>query len=257
MARRIVDDGYTLTIWARRPVTLEPFAETGASVATSPADLGSKSDIVGICVVNDADVDEILCRDDGVLAGMAPGGTIAIHSTVHPDTCRRLADVAMARGIALVDAPVSGGGGAAAERKLLVMVGGDTKDVERCRPVFEAFANPIIHLGAIGSGQLAKALNNLVFTAQLAVAEDTFTFAERLGVERQAMAAVLQNGSGGSYVATILGGGPITSLRGAAPLLRKDVDIAFDVARQQHVARAKALAALAESALATLETPED
>jgi 3-hydroxyisobutyrate dehydrogenase-like beta-hydroxyacid dehydrogenase len=256
MARRIVDDGFSLTIWARRPVTLEPFADSDATVAASPAEVGANSDIVGICVVNDADVDDVLCRDDGVLAGMDRGGTIAIHSTVHPDTCRRLADVAAAQGIAVVDAPVSGGGGAALERRLLVMVGGDTDVVERCRPVFDAFANPIIHLGPIGSGEVAKALNNLVFTAQLAVAEDTFSFAERLGVDRQAMAAVLQNGSGASFGATVLGGGPITNMSGAAPLLRKDVDIAFDVARQRDVARGDVLATLAESALAALNAPD-
>jgi 3-hydroxyisobutyrate dehydrogenase-like beta-hydroxyacid dehydrogenase len=257
MARRIVDDGFRLTIWARRPQTLEPFADSAATVATSPADLGAKSDIVGICVVNDADVDDVLCRDDGVLAGMAPGGVVAIHSTVHPDTCRRLADVAAARDIAIVDAPVSGGGGAATERRLLVMVGGEAEDVERCRPVFETYANPIIHLGPIGSGEVAKALNNLVFTAQLAMAEDTFAFAERLGVERAAMAAVLSSGSGASFGASVLGGGPIANMRGAAPLLRKDVDIAFDVARQRDVERAEKLAMLAESALDALESPDD
>ena len=253
MARRIVDDGYPLSIWARRPETLEPFADSAATVASSPAEVGANSDIVGICVVNDADVDDVLSRDDGVLAGMAQGGIIAVHSTIHPDTCRQLADEAAARGVTLVDAPVSGGGGAAAEGRLLVMVGGDTHAVDRCRPVFETFADPIIHLGALGSGEVAKALNNLVFTAQLWVAEDTFTFAERLGIDRAAMAMVIQNGSGTSFAASVVAGaGSITGMKGAAPLLRKDVDIAFDVARQRGVDRAEALASLAESALAAL-----
>jgi 3-hydroxyisobutyrate dehydrogenase-like beta-hydroxyacid dehydrogenase len=254
MARRIVDEGYPLSLWARRPQTLEPYTDTAAVFASSPADVGANSEIVGICVVNDADVEDVLCRADGVLAGMAAGGVVAIHSTVHPDTCRRLADVAAARDVALVDAPVSGGGPAAAERRLLVMVGGEPDAVERCRPVFETFANPIIHLGPLGSGEVAKALNNLVFTAQLAVAEDTFTFAERLGVDRAAISQVLQHGSGASFASTILGGGrSITDMRGAAPLLRKDVDIAFDVARQRGVERGETLATLAESALAALE----
>lgn len=254
MARRIVDDGYPLSLWARRPESLEPFADSAATFASSPAGVGANSEIVGVCVVSDADVDDVLCRVDGVLAGMAPGGVIAIHSTVHPDTCRRLADVAAARAIAIVDAPVSGGGPAAAARQLLVMVGGDSEVVDRCRSVFETFANPIIHLGPVGSGEVAKALNNLVFTAQLAVAEDTFTFAERLGVDRAAISDVLQHGSGASFASAILGGGrSITDMRGAAGLLRKDVDIALDVARQREINRPETLAMLAESALAALE----
>jgi 3-hydroxyisobutyrate dehydrogenase-like beta-hydroxyacid dehydrogenase len=135
---------------------------------------------------------------------MAPGGVVAIHSTVHPDTCHRIAQSADAGGIAVVDAPVSGGGGAAAERRLLVMAGGDDEAVDRCRPVFATFADPVLHLGPLGSGQLAKLLNNLVFTAQIAVATDTFGFADRLGVDRAALATVLAHGSGGSRAAATL-----------------------------------------------------
>ena len=80
MARRIVDEGYPLTVWARRAPTLEPFGDTDATVAATPADLGAASDIIGICVVADTDVEDVLVRDDGVLAGMAPGGVVAIHS---------------------------------------------------------------------------------------------------------------------------------------------------------------------------------
>jgi 3-hydroxyisobutyrate dehydrogenase len=114
MAQRIVEAGFPLTLWARRPKTVEPFRDTAASVASTPAGLGAASDIVGICVVADADVEDVLLRSDGVFAGMSPGGIVAIHSTIHPDTCRHLAEQAAERGVAIVDAPVSGGGGAAA-----------------------------------------------------------------------------------------------------------------------------------------------
>lgn len=72
MARRIVEDGYPLTLWARRPASLEPFADTTAKVAATPADLGASSDVVCLCVVGDADVEDVLLRPDGVLAGMSP-----------------------------------------------------------------------------------------------------------------------------------------------------------------------------------------
>ena len=87
MARRIVESGFPLTMWARRPESLEPYADTAASVASTPAEVGAASDVVGICVVGDADVEDVLLRPDGVLAGMPAGGVVAIHSTIHPDTC--------------------------------------------------------------------------------------------------------------------------------------------------------------------------
>jgi len=254
MAVRIVEGGYPLTIWARRPESLEPFRTTAATVAATPAELGAASDVVGICVVADADVEDVLLRADGVLAGMEPGGVVAIHSTVHPDTCLRLAERAATRGVAVVDAPVSGGGHVAAMGKLLVMAGGADADVARCRPVFETYADPVVHLGPLGSGQMAKLLNNLVFTAQVSVALETFAFADELGMDRAAFTEVLANGSGGSRAVAILGasGFDITGLGGAVGLLRKDIGIMRDVARARGASEPAALVGLAERTLATL-----
>ncbi len=255
MARRIVDEGFPLTLWARRPGSLAPFADSAASVAATPALLGAASDVVGICVVADADVEAVLLGPDGVLAGMSAGGVIAIHSTVHPDTCRRMADQAAGHGVSVVDAPVSGGGMAAQARQLLVMVGGDQAAVDRCRPVFETFADPIVHLGPLGRGQMAKLLNNLVFTAQIKTALDTYDLADRLGMDRQAVARVLASGSGGSRAAAILAATDfdLTGLRGAAPLLRKDVGIMAEVARSRSGARPGLLEDLAGQAIAAIE----
>jgi 3-hydroxyisobutyrate dehydrogenase len=256
MARRIVEEGFPLSLWARRPESLAPYADTAATVVASPAELGAASDVVGICVVADADVEDVVLRDDGVVAGMAPGGIVVIHSTIHPDTCRRVADVVAERGISVVDAPVSGGGAVAAARKLLVMVGGADDDVARCRPVLKTFGDPVIHLGPLGSGQVAKVMNNFLFTAQLGVALDTFRFADDLGVDPAALAQVLAHGSGGSKAATILAGTSF-DLTGiattAAGLLRKDVGIALDVARASGAAAPDALVRLAERMLSRLD----
>ncbi len=259
MARRIVDEGHALTIWARRASTVEPFGDTAATIASTPAELGAASDVVGICVVADSDVEDVLLRADGVLAGMAPGGIVAIHSTIHPDTCRRLAGIAAERGVAIVDAPVSGGGMAAAERTLLVMVGGADADVARCRPVFETFGDPVIHLGPLGSGQMAKLMNNFVFTAQVGIALDTYAFADRLGMDRTAIAQVLAHGSGASRAAAIVAGGGFATrgLSGAAPLLRKDVGIMLDVAANLGASEPTALTEIAHRTLSTLENGPD
>ncbi|MBL7489080.1 NAD(P)-dependent oxidoreductase [Frankia sp. AgB1.9] len=254
MARRIVDGGYPLTVWARRPASVESFAGSGAVVAASPAELGAASDVVGICVVADDDVRDVLLRDDGVLAGMAPGGVVALHSTIHPATCRELAEAAASQGVRLLDAPVSGGGGAAERGQLLVMVGGDEDDLDRCRPVFATYADPILHLGPLGSGQVAKALNNFLFTTHVGIALDLFAFVDRLGLDRAAAARVLGFGSGGSFAAATLArsGFDTSGLRGAEPLLRKDVGIMLDVAQAAGAAEPTALVALARQTLALL-----
>lgn len=255
MARRIVEEGYPLTLWARRRESVETFGDTLAIVAASPAELGAASDVVGVCVVGDADVEQVMMGSGGVLAGMAPGGVVAIHSTVHPDTCLSVAKEASARGVAVVDAPVSGGGIAAAARNLLVMVGGDEGDVSRCRPVFETFASSVIHLGPLGSGQMAKLLNNTVFTAQITLALETFGLADELGMDRSAIAEVLAHGSGGSKAAAILAasGFNLSGLRQTgANLLEKDFRIMLDVATARGAAPPERLVTLAQDGLDTL-----
>jgi 3-hydroxyisobutyrate dehydrogenase-like beta-hydroxyacid dehydrogenase len=254
MARQIVEHGYPLTIWARRSETVAPFADTAAAVVTTPAEVGAASDIIGICVVSGADVEDVVLRSDGVLAGTAPGSIVVVHSTVHPETCRSLAGIAASRGVTLLDAPVSGGGMAAAEGRLLVMTGGPPDALARCQPVFETFGAPVIHLGGVGSGQVAKVLNNLVFTAQLAVAVDTYAFGDRLHVDRAALAEVLAHGSGGSSAAAILArmGFDVAGVRQAAPLLQKDLEIALDLGVAAGALPPRVLAELAATALALL-----
>ena len=233
MARRIVEGGYELTLWARRPATHEPYADTAAKTAGSPAELAAASDLVCLCVVGDDDVREVINGGEGVLAGLASGGIVAIHSTVHPDTCREIAKSAAEQGVSVIDAPVSGGARAVAEGCLLVMVGGEDEVVERCRPVFATYADPIVHLGPLGSGQVTKILNNLLFTANLGSAVSTLELGESLGIDRNRLGEVL---TGGSATSKALGsiaafGGTLDRLASiAGALLQKDVRHAASIA---------------------------
>ena len=106
----------------------------------------------------------------------------------------------------MIDAPVSGGGPAAAEGRLLVMVGGDADVVERCRPVFETYADPVVHLGDLGSGQTTKLLNNLLFTANLGTAATALSLAKSLGVSPDRLTEVVSRSSGNSFALNALGG---------------------------------------------------
>jgi 3-hydroxyisobutyrate dehydrogenase len=259
MARRIVDAGFPLVLWARRPESLEPFADSIATVAATPAALAEAAEVVCICVTGDDDVDQVILGDTGVLAGLAMGGTLVIHSTVHPQTCVRLSKVVAEKGAALIDAPVSGGGPAAARGRLLVMVGGDESVLERVRPVFETFGDPILHLGNVGAGQTAKLVNNLVFTSQIALALDTFAFVDRLGLDRAAMAQVLGRGSGGSFATSVVSGNAfnVSGLAPVAgPLLQKDFRLMTDVAQSSNVELPDSLLSLAETSLAILRPPD-
>ncbi|MGU3650160.1 NAD(P)-dependent oxidoreductase [Mycolicibacterium sp. A43C] len=225
MARRIVDSGYALTLWARRPASVEPYADTAAKVVSTPAELGAASDLVCLCVVGDDDVRELITGNDGVLAGMADGGIIAIHSTIHPETCREVSELAAVKGVSVIDAPVSGGGPAVQEGTLLVMVGGEEADVEKVRPVFATYADPIVHLGPLGSGQVAKILNNLLFTANLGAAMSTLELGEALGVPRERLCQVITRGSAASKAlnSIVASGGSLDRLAPiAGALLQKD-----------------------------------
>jgi 3-hydroxyisobutyrate dehydrogenase len=233
MARRIVESGYDLTLWARRPATLEPFADTAAKTAQSPAELAAASDLVCLCVVGDDDVKQVLGGENGVLAGLAAGGTVAIHSTVHPDTCTEIAKIAAGLRVSVIDAPVSGGGPAAEQGTLLVMVGGDADVVERCRPVFATYADPIVHLGPLGSGQVTKILNNVLFTANLGGAISTLELGESLGLDRKRLCEVLGSGSAASKALGSIAafGGTVDGLAPiAGALLQKDVRHAASLA---------------------------
>lgn len=246
MARRIIEAGFPTTLWARRPETLEPFADTAASVAPSVADLGAASDLLGVCVIDDAGVDAVLRGPQGALGAMAEGSVVVVHSTVHPTTCLRLQEDFPA--LHVIDAPVSGGGHKAAAGELLVMAGGPAEVVDRCRPVLEAFGDPVLHLGPLGAGQEAKVLNNTVFAAQLALAAEVFELAAARALDPAAVAEVLAGGSGRSYAAEVVAGSGY-DLTGLAPfageLLAKDVGILVD----QGAPTSSALVTAADAAL--------
>jgi 3-hydroxyisobutyrate dehydrogenase len=257
MARRIVEGGFETTLWARREASLEPYADTAAKTAGSPAELAAASDLVCLCVVGDDDVREVLEGESGVLAGLAPGGIVAIHSTVHPDTCTDIAKVAAKHGVSVIDAAVSGGAPAVEEGTLLVMAGGDEEIVDRCRPVFATYADPIVHLGPLGSGQVTKILNNVLFTANLGSAVTTLELGESLGIPRDKLCEVLTRGSAISKALSSIAafGGTLDGLAPiAGALLQKDVRHAASLAAQASAPEGAVFGA-ADAALTSMDFP--
>ena len=225
IATRIIGAGFHTRLWARRPEALNAFSGPDVHTAATPAELAADVDLVGVCVWDDQAVREVLHGPDGVLAGCRPGTVIAIHSTVSPGTVRESACAAQERGAVLLDAPVSGGREVALAGGLVLAVGGDQAAVERSRPVFASFGDPVIHVGPVGAGQFAKLINNALLAANLALGDDALTLAQALGLEPSALAEVIRHGSGRSFgldVALMARASADIRERTAAPL-RKDV----------------------------------
>jgi 3-hydroxyisobutyrate dehydrogenase len=223
MARRIVEAGFPLLLWARKPEALMSFADTAAESVKDLAELGARADHVGVCVVDDAGVREVVAA---LLPTLRAGSRIAIHSTVHPETCIELAKRAVEHRVALIDAPVSGGAPAAAAGTLTVMVGGDAAAVADARAVFQAFAGVLVHLGGVGAGQLAKLVNNSLMAANMALADAALEAGATLGLDPAAFADLVKVSSGRSYAFEVRARLPtIGRFAHGAKLLAKDVGL--------------------------------
>jgi 3-hydroxyisobutyrate dehydrogenase len=230
IARRIVDAGFPTTVWARRPEALDPFRDSAALIVDRLVDTAKDVDLLALCVFHVAGIAEVLYGPDGLAHALPRGAIIAVHSTISPRDVIGLARRAAADGLRLLDAPVSGGAARAAAGELVTMVGGELDDLTAARPVFATFAARVLHLGPVGAGQRAKLLNNALLTANLGAAADAFDAAAELGLDREAFAAVLQNGSGTSQGVGMLADAGAAGVAGLAasqarPTLTKDVEL--------------------------------
>ena len=249
MAQRIIEQGVPTTLWARRAQSLEPFAGT-AAVAADPVELGRASDVVGICVTDSAAVREVTLGPRGVLAGMTEGSVLALHSTIGTDVCNEIAAAAAPHGVHVIDAPVSGGGAVAAEGRLTVYVGGADDAVARARPVLETYGNPILHMGALGTGLRTKLLNNALNAAHFALAHDAFAIGAELGLDSTMLGEALRNGSGRSFSLEVFAGLRSFDLIAdhVGPIMAKDIGLF-----EHETAAASERAVLLESADRFLE----
>ena len=224
IAHRMLQGGADLTVWARRPAALEPFVAAGATAAETPAALAARCDVVGVCVVADDDVRQVVAGENGLIGAMRPGGVIAIHATVAPETVVALEALARAAGVHLLDAPVSGGPQGAREGTMTVMVGGSPEALEIARPALALFASAIPHLGPVGSGQVLKLLNNNLCYANAAMAASALEVAEALGVDPRRAADVMRISSGASQGLNIVATDAVLKkATGPTSNIRKDV----------------------------------
>jgi 3-hydroxyisobutyrate dehydrogenase len=192
MAANVAKAGFPLTVFDVRPEPLERLEGLGATVAASARAVAEQSDVVLLAVVDDAQVEATLL-DGGVLDALAPGSTVAVHSTIHPSTCRRLNALAAERHI-------SGGANGAEAGTLAIMVGGDAATLAGCRDVLDAMAGNVFHVGGVGMGEVAKITNNVVLAVVLQGTFEGLRLAQRSGIDEATMLEILGASAGDSWV---------------------------------------------------------
>jgi 3-hydroxyisobutyrate dehydrogenase len=239
-ARLAAAPGITLAVWNRTAARARAFAaETGARHATSPADAARGAEVVITCFAVSADLESLLDRTDGLIAGLAAGALLVDCTSGDPATSRRIAARLAEHGVGFLDAPVSGGTIGAEQGTLTVMVGGDAALLERARPVLSAFGKKIVHCGDVGAGDALKAVNNALLAVHVWSTAEGLAALAKAGVKADVALDVINASSGRSNASMNLF--PERVLTRAFPrtfrlaLLDKDVGIAAGVAREQRV----------------------
>jgi 3-hydroxyisobutyrate dehydrogenase len=253
MAANIVRAGFAVRAWNRTPGRAPELADLGATFAETPAAVAADSDVVVICVSDTPDVEAILFGPDGVAAGAREGTLVIDCSTIAPSGSWRFAERLDGLGLAMVDAPVSGGSEGARNATLTIFVGGHERDVERARPVLRAMGRTITHVGPIGAGQAVKAVNQVILAgAYLGVAEG-LVLAIKAGLDVNQVIEALGDGAAQSWVLANRSSRMVDNdypLGFKLSLHRKDLGIALGLADQLGVSLPlAALTAALESGL--------
>jgi len=195
MASNLARKGFDALVYDLDPKPMEELAAAGAKPASSCREVGEHAEVLSICVPADAHVEAVLLGEDGALAGMAEGTVVAIHSTVQPATIERMAAAASERGVALIDACVTGGRAVAEAGELTLLVGGEQAAFEKARPVLEAYGTTLLHAGPLGSGAKLKLAVNLLTYVNWAAAAESFRLAKASGLDTEMfIQAVISNG---------------------------------------------------------------
>ena len=200
MARHLIEAGNDVTVHNRTRERELPLAELGAERAGSPAAAARGAEAVLTCVSDTPDLESVLFGPEGVASGLASGGIVVDCSTVSPSATAEFAEGLRARGVGLVDAPVSGGSEGAEQGTLTIFVGGEPGDVDRARPILEAIGKRVTHLGPSGAGQMAKAVNQVMIAGTYATVGEGVALAQAAGLPLPELLEALAGGAAASWV---------------------------------------------------------
>ena len=194
MARNLLKGGHRVTVFARRAEAMAPLIAAGATAASSSAGAAALSDVIVTMVIDTRAVEEVALGARGIIEGAKAGTVVVDHSTIEPDGARRVAAALKARGIDMIDAPVSGGPAVANAGALSMMAGGDEAVLDRIRPILACYAKTIVYIGPSGAGQIAKACNQICTIVNTLGAAEAMLMAERAGIDPSKVKDVLMSG---------------------------------------------------------------
>jgi 3-hydroxyisobutyrate dehydrogenase-like beta-hydroxyacid dehydrogenase len=231
MLRRLIEAGYDVRALGRSAEKRMLLADDGARIVTDVADVGAGADAVLVCVYTDEQVQEV-CLSSELLAGMPGGSIVVVHTTGSPHTAEAIAARAALHGIAVIDAPVSGGPHDVAAGRLTLFVGGADDTVERIRPVLGSYGDPVLHVGPVGAGQRVKLVNNALFAAQIGLLADSVRLGTQLGVDEPVLLDALSHGSAASraLAGAVAPRSVAMFTEAVGDFLSKDVDVVRKVA---------------------------
>ena len=198
MAANLLKAGFSLTVYNRTAAKAQPLVSGGARLASTPAEAVKDAAFVISMLADDAASREIWMGKNGALEAVDPGAILVESSTVSPAWIAELAALASARGVELMDAPVTGSRMQAEAGQLSFLVGGSERALNAATPVLKAMSKEITHLGPVGSGAKMKLINNFLCGVQIASLAEGLTWIERSGLDREKALAILKSGAPGS-----------------------------------------------------------
>ena len=235
MALNLLKAGHQVTVHNRTREREEAVAAAGAKRAASPKDAATGAEIIITCVSDSPDVEAVILGEEGVILGAQAGAIVVDMSTISPAVTRRIAAALAERGIHCLDAPISGGSEGAKNGTLSIMVGGEAADVERAMPVFQVMGKTITHVGPIGSGQLTKAINQIIISGTYWGIAEGIALGLKAGMDMEKVVQAVGGGAAGSWGLTNRSGNMIQNsypLGFRVRLHQKDLNIALDAARE-------------------------
>jgi 3-hydroxyisobutyrate dehydrogenase-like beta-hydroxyacid dehydrogenase len=227
MGRHMVRKGFEVAGYDVDTDAMRRAEAHGVKKCGSPAEVGKQAEVVIVMVATDAQVESAI-EHSGLLDTLARGAVICITSSVAPETCQRLAKLAEAKGIGVLDTPVVLGQEAANNGAVTVYAGGEARWLERARPALAAFSQQVLHLGGVGTGQIAKTINNMLLWACMAANFEALTLARQLGADVPRLVAALGHGSGANWSLSRWG-------KSTGKWAEKDMDTALELAQAAKV----------------------
>lgn len=205
MIRNLMKQGFEVMVYARTPAKIEDILQEGATLMPTIAQCAAQSDVVITMVGFPRDVEEVYFGDDGILAHMQPGGYAIDMTTSSPNLAKNIFERARKRRIHALDAPVTGGDVGAKNGTLAILVGGEERDFEACKPIFQAMGENIQYQGSAGSGQHVKLANQIMIAGTLAGICEAICYGQHKGLDLQRMLDSLGTGAAGSRQLELLG----------------------------------------------------